>query len=277
MRKLIVNLTPTGMIPTKETSPHVPIAPAEIAADVDRCAALGVTMVHLHARDEEGLPSYHKEIYADIITRIRTSHPRLVLVASTSGRTFGDFSQRSEVLELESGLKPDMASLTLGSVNFSSATSVNSPDTIKRLAEKMLERGIKPELEVFDLGMVNYAHYLIRKGLLEPPYYFNIILGNVAAAQAKLLHVGLIVSELPPDSYWCLGGMGDFQSTMNALGIACGDGVRVGLEDNLFLDEERKELATNQAMIERIHRIANAMGRPVMTSPELRVALKLPS
>jgi len=273
--KLIVNFAPTGMLPTKGRTPHVPITPAEIAADVHACARHGVSMVHLHARDEQGHPATRKEIFGDTIGRIREQHPDLVLVASTSGRTNQEASQRAEVLDLEGALKPDMASLTLSSLNFNREASLNSPELILRLAGRMQDRGIKPELEVFDLGMVNYAHYLIKKGLLTPPYYFNIILGNIAAAQAKLLHLGLMVSELPPDSYWSVGAVGDAQLAMNTVGIACGDGIRVGIEDNIYFDENRTVLATNPALVERVRHIADVMGRPVATGQDVRRMLNL--
>ncbi len=275
MNKLIINLTPTGMIPTKEMTPHVPQSPAEIISDVLDCAQLGISMVHLHARDEEGKPTYRKEIYAEIIRGIRAKAPELVIIVSTSGRTYGEFAHRSDVLDLEGNLKPDMASLTLSSINFNKIASVNSPDMIIKLAGKMKDKRIKPELEVFDLGMVNYAHYLIKKGLIDPPYYFNIILGNIAAAQAKMLHLGLIVSELPENSFWSVGGVGDLQGRMNALGIVMGNGVRVGVEDNIYYDEERTMLATNRKLVERVVSFAGAMGRQIATPKETREALKL--
>lgn len=275
MKPLILNFTPTGMLPMKEQTPLVPTSPEEIARDVDACVGLGASMIHLHARDEAGHPTYRKEVYGDIIGRIRAQHPDLVLIASTSGRTYSEFEQRADVLDLEGGLRPDMGSLTLSSINFNKVASINSPDMILRLAERMQARGIKPELEVFDLGMVNYAHYLIKKGLLTPPYYFNIILGNIAAAQAKLLHLGLIVSELPPDSIWSVGAVGDAQLAMNAVGVVCADGVRVGIEDNIYLDEDRTVLATNPDLVGRIRRIAEGMGRRLATPSETRIRLGL--
>ncbi len=276
MKRLIVNLTPTGMVPTKAMSPHVPITPEEIASTVSACAPFGVSMVHLHARDVDGRATYQKKTYGEIITRIRDRHPELILIASTSGRAFPAFEQRAEVLELEGDLKPDMASLTLGSMNFARAASLNDPDMIMRLAERMQERGIKPELEVFDTGMMNFAHYLIRKQLISPPYYFNIILGNLATAQAKLQHLGLLVSELPSGSVWATGGLGKHQLPMNLLGLAIADGVRVGLEDNLHLDEARDTLATNVDLVGRLRAIADILGRPLATPGEARMMLGLP-
>jgi uncharacterized protein (DUF849 family) len=170
-----------------------------------------------------------------------------------------------------------MASLTLGSVNFVHGTSVSSPDTIMRLADAMRSRGIKPELDVFDLGMVNYAHYLIKKDLLAPPYFFNIILGNIASAQAKLSHLDLIVGELPDDSYSCVAGVGDAQLDMNVLGMLIGNGVRVGLEDNVWYDRARTLQATNEALVERVVRVARSLGREVATARDVREYLDLRS
>jgi len=273
--KTIVNLVPTGMIPTRAMSPFVPITPEEIVADVRRCAALGVSMAHVHARDEAEAPTYRPDVYARIIAGIRETHPDLVVAVSTSGRTFQEFDQRSAVLALQGDLKPDMASLTLGSINFNRAASMSSPEMIMRLAGAMRERGIKPELEVFDLGMVNYAHYLIKKDLIEPPFYFNIILGNVAAAQAKLHHLGMIVSELPDDAYFCVAGIGDAQLEMNALGIVMGNGARVGLEDNLWYDGARTTLASNASLVERIVGVTRSLEREIATPHDVRACLGL--
>jgi 3-keto-5-aminohexanoate cleavage enzyme len=112
-------------------------------------------------------------------------------------------------LTLDGDLKPDMGSLTLSSVNFNKQASMNPPDMIHALAREMKDRNIMPELEAFDVGMINYARYLEKKKLLTPPHYFNLILGNIACAQADLLHAGIMIRDLPPDSFWSLGGIGD--------------------------------------------------------------------
>lgn len=275
MKKLIVNLAPTGMIPTKDMTPHIPVSAEEIVCDALQCATLGASMIHIHARDEEGAPTFQPEIFRDIITAIRRKNRDVIVTATTSGRTYNEYEKRSAVLDLTGDARPDMASLTLSSVNFNKVASINSPDMIMALARKMREKGIKPELEVFDLGMINFAHYLIGKGLITPPYYFNILLGNIAAAQAKLLHLGLLVSELPHNSVWSVTGVGDAQCRMNAIGIIVGDGVRVGLEDNIWFDEERTILATNAMLVERIATMARVMGREIASPAEVRDMLSL--
>ena len=272
---LIVNFTPTGMIPTKAMTEHVPVTPQEVIEDVRQAVDIGISMVHLHARDDDGTPSYKKEIYAEMIEGIRSFAPGLVICVSLSGRDFQEFEHRSDCLNLEGDLKPDMGSLTLSSLNFNKVASLNAPDMIARLAAAMKERGILPELEAFDAGMINYAKYLERKELLEPPHYFNLLCGNIACAQADLLHAGIMIQDLPEDSLWSLAGIGDTQLMMNSIAIATGGGIRVGLEDNIWFDADRTKLASNSALLERAHRISEANGRKVMDPSELRERLKL--
>lgn len=272
--KLVVNFTPTGMIPTKAMTPHVPISVSEIVEDVLSANELGITMVHLHARDKiTGKPTYKKEIYAQIIDGIRKFAPELVICVSLSGRDFGKLEERADPLYLEGQLKPDMGSLTLSSLNFNATASMNSPKMIQDLASIMLEKGIIPELEVFDIGMVNYSKYLIRKGLLQPPFYFNLLLGNIACSQANLLHTGVMLNDLPKDALWSLAGIGNDQLKMNSLSIAIGGGVRVGIEDNIWFDYNRTNLATNIDLIQRIHTIAEANDRKIMDPKEFRTKM----
>ncbi len=274
--KFILNFAPTGLIPTRDMTPHVPIRPDEIVRDVLDVADLGVSMVHIHARDPAtGKPAHDREVYGEIIGGIRKKRKDLILCVSTSGRVFNRFDKRSDCLNLDGKLKPDLGSLTLSSLNFNRQASVNSPQMIQDLARRMQERGIKPELEAFDLGMINYAKYLIQKGLLRPPYYFNLILGNIACAQADMLHLGLMINELPEGSIWSVGAVGDSQLRMNSIAIAAGGGVRVGLEDNIWYDAERTTLATNRDLVERIVYIARSMGREPLDPKEARSLLKL--
>ncbi len=194
---------------------------------------------------------------------------------SLSGRDFTEFEKRAEPLELDGDLKPDMGSLTLSSVNFNKQASVNEPGMIQALALRMKERGVVPELEAFDVGMINYARYLEKKSLISPPYYFNLLLGNIACAQADLLHAGIMIRDLPEGSIWSLAGIGDSQLPMNSVAIAMGGGVRVGLEDAIYFDTRRTRLARNIDLLERIHAIAEDHERSVMAAEELRRLLGL--
>ena len=273
---LIVNFTPTGMITTKEMTPHVPLTVDEIVDDVRRAVDIGITMVHLHARDKTtGKPTYKASVYEEIISGIHEFSKDLVICVSLSGRDFNTFENRAEPLGLEGDVKPDMASLTLSSLNFNQIASINTPEMIKALAAEMKLRGIKPELEAFDAGMINFAKYLEKKGLIEAPHYFNLLLGNIACAQADLLHAGIMIRDLPQGSYWSLAGVGASQLTMNSLAIAAGGGVRVGLEDNVWYDLNRTRPATNAGLLNRIHVLAEANERNIMTPERFRKLLGL--
>lgn len=274
--KVIVNFTPTGMIPTKDMTPHVPVSVSEIVEDVHRAVEIGITMAHIHAREEDtGSPTFDPNTYGRIIEGIRSFAPELVICVSLSGRDFGEFEKRAAPLTLDGDLKPDMGSLTLSSLNFNKQASVNEPDMIQRLAAEMKRRQIVPELEIFDTGMVNYARYLLRKDLIDEPCYANIIVGNIASAQANLLHVGVIVRDLPERWLWSMGGVGDAQLPMNGVALAAGGGVRVGLEDNIWFDRDRRTLATNESLLKRIHEMAAACDREIMSAAELRRRLNL--
>lgn len=275
MEGIIVNLAPTGMVPTKAMNSRVPVSTAEIAADAERCVALGVNVLHLHARDATGEPTYKKETYARLIGAVRERCPNVVICVSLSGRQFTAYEERSDVLKLTDDLKPDMASLTLSSMNFGNCASVNQPEMIQRLAAQMADAGIRPELEVFDTGMLNYGKYLLDKEAISAPLYFNIILGNIATAQATPAHLGLMMSQLPAGSIWTGGGLGEHQLPMNAMGLLYGNGVRVGLEDNLWLDSDREQPASNVDLVERVVELACLMNRPVATAEQVRAALGL--
>ncbi len=274
--EVIINFTPTGMIPTSEMTPHVPITASEIVEQVHEAAEIGITMVHLHAREEEsGRPCWQAEVYRKIIEGIRDFSRELIIGVSLSGRDYSEFEKRSDVLLLDGEMKPDMGSLTLSSVNFNRIASVNSPDMIQNLAAAMKKRGILAELEAFDSGMINYAKYLQHKKLLEPPHYFNLLLGNIACAQATLLHAGIMVNDLPEQSIWSFAGIGDTQVAVNTMAIAAGGGVRVGLEDNIWWDSSRTRLVTNADLVSRIHRISNDIGRSIMSPMTARKLLNL--
>ena len=276
MTPLIINLAPTGMVPTPRDNPALPVTPDAIAQDARACRDLGASIVHLHARDADGAPTWRPDTYAAVIAAVRAQAPDVIVCVSTSGRTFPQFEQRSAVLDLDGAVKPDMASLTLGSMNFPTQASVNEPAMIEALAERMQDRGIVPELEVFDLGMLDYARYLIGRGVLRPPYYVNVLLGSRGTLAATPLNLALAVQALPPSSTWAAAGIGRFQFQTNALAVTMGGHVRVGLEDNLFMDAGRTEAATNASLVRRIVTLARAAGRAPATPDEARRIIGLP-
>jgi len=266
----VLNFTPTGMVPKRKDSPFVPLEPEAIAEQVHEACQVGITVVHLHAREADGTPSHDAELYADIIGRIRSFAPELVICVSLSGRLRPDFESRSAPLRLTGECKPDMGSLTLSSLNFSREASLNSPEMVQSLAREMMRQGIVAELEAFDGGMINYAKYLISKDLVRPPFYFNLILGNPASAQADPLNLGTLLAQLPGPCEWAVGGIGRAQTASAMMGLAAGGGVRMGLEDNLHYDQQRKRLAENSELLKRTHLLAEQLEREVMEPAEFR-------
>lgn len=260
----IINFTPNGMVPMKDRVPSVPISSQEIIEQVHEAYELGITMVHVHARNRCGKPSSEAKRYAPIIEGIRKNCPGLVVCASLSGRDVTDPVQRSEVLSLY----PDMASLTLSSLNFPTQASLNSPATIQSLAKRIKEFGAHPELEVFDVGMANYLLYLIRKRLINAPFYVNIILGNIAGAQTQFEDIAAISTKMPPNAHVSLGGIGQYQIDAHLMALGAGLGVRIGLEDNIYFDRNKKSIATNMDLLKRMHQLIDLSGRKFMSAKE---------
>jgi 3-keto-5-aminohexanoate cleavage enzyme len=274
--KVIITAALTGMLPTKAQTPHVPLTEAEIVADALACRAAGAAIVHVHIRDEEGKPDYRADRYGRVIRALRAESDLIVCV-STSARVHQEYEKRAEVLSLEGVEKPDLASLTAGSFNFPAQASVNSPETIFRLAETMISRGIKPEIEVFDTGMLNYAKYLARKLDFPRPLYFSLLLGSLGGIPGRPGDLSYLVRDLPEVSIWSATGIGRFQLPINVAALVEGGGVRVGLEDNVYYDHGRRDLATNRRLVERIVRIAGELERGVATPAEAREILGLPA
>ena len=257
--KKIINFTPTGTQPTRENS-EAPLSPNEIIEEVHQAYDIGISMVHIHARDEQLQNTWRPEVYEKIITGIRKHCPQLTICASLTGRNFPEFERRSAVIEL----MPDMGSLTMSSLNFPKGASINEPEMILSLIEKMEMYGVIPEIECFDSGMLNYANYLINRRILKGPHYINVILGNMYNGQCDLSTVASILDKKPQDSVMCLGGIGKFQLKANMLGLMYADGVRVGLEDNLYYID--KGLATNVKLLKRIHRMMDELGVGLVSS-----------
>ena len=262
--KKIINFTPTGTQTTRENS-YAPLLPNEIIDEVHQANELGISIVHLHAKDEETLKNtYKKEVYQKIIEGIKKHCPELLICVSLTGRNFPELEKRTEVLQLY----PDMGSLTMSSLNFPSGASINQPDIILRLIEEMDKYGVQPEIECFDSGMLNYTNYIISKNILTPPYHINIILGNMYNGQCDLGTLSTIKNNLPSNSFTCLGGIGSQQLKSTTYGLLDFDGIRIGLEDNLYY--KGKEKTTNMELLKRAHRIMNELDMKHYTSKELR-------
>lgn len=272
-KKYILNVALTGAVLQKSDNPNLPITEGEIIQDALEVIEEGASMIHLHVRDENNQNTLDPVRYGNVIETLRAEHPDVIYVVSCSGRFQPDYEHRKVPLFLEGTQKPDMASLTLSSLNFMQSASINAPSTVQQLAKTMQDRGIKPELEVFDIGMINYSKYLIKKGLLTPPYYYNVLLGNIAGLQPTPADISAVCSALPPDSIVSFGGLGTYQLYSNVMGLMYMDGVRVGLEDNVYM--ERGVYATNLGQVKRMKEIATNLGMELMSPVELRERLGL--
>lgn len=270
--KLIITLAPTGMIPTKTETPYVPLTPEEIANDTYEAYKLGASVVHVHARDETGKPTHKKKVFKKIIKEIKRKCPEIIICTTTSGRVYPQVEHRAEVLDLY----PEMASLTMGSLNFPQHASVNPMETITKLAGMMKERKILPELEIFEPGFINTAKYLVRKGYLQKPLHFSLLLGSLGSIPAGISDLSYLVQSLPPKSTWSATGIGRFQTQINVAAILMGGHVRVGVEDSIYYNYPDEELATNVKLVQRIVRIAKELGREIATPKETREILGLP-
>lgn len=273
LEPFLLNFCPTGAVHGKQASAHIPLTPDEIVADCQQALDAGAQMLHIHARDEAGEQSSDPALYGEIIERLRglPGGDQAVICATTTGRQNSDPKARAAVLSLTGQAKPDMASLTLSSLNFMQGPSLNAPQTIEYLAAEMKAAGIRPELEVFDLGMANMVHVLIKKGLIEPPFYINLLLGNIATAQAHVHHFSALLASLPDEAVVCVGGLGRYQANAHRLGLMYTDGVRVGLEDNLKIQQaDGWALATNQQLIDGVLAQARLMGMTPMPRPVAR-------
>jgi len=269
--KLIITLAPTGMIPTKDQTSYVPLTPEEIVADTYEAYKMGVSIVHVHARDAEGKPTHEKAVFEKIFKEIRKKCPDIIICATTSGRVSPQVEHRAEVLDLQ----PEMASLTLGSLNFPRHPSVNSMETIQKLATIMNEKKVLPELEIFEPGFINTAKYLVRKGYLKNPLHFCLLLGSLGSMPASINDLCFLVQSLPPGSNWSATGIGRFQTQINAGAILMGGHVRVGIEDSIYYNYPKEEFATNPKLVARIVRIAEELNREIATPKEARKILGL--
>lgn len=271
MEKLVITVAPTGSLPKKGMNPYVPITPSEIVEEGVRCEAAGAAIIHIHARNpDDESPSPEYRLFEEIYTGLR-KRTNLILQISTGGRAGMTYEKRAERLKL----KPEMASLTTGSVNFPDSVYENSPALIEALARDMLAYGIKPEMEIFDTSMIANALDLLKKKLALPPLHFDFVMGLKGAIPATIENLVHLRSSIPDEATWSVAGVGPSQLVMAVHAILMGGHVRVGLEDNIYY--RKGEPATNVRLIERVVRIAREVGRDIASPDEARKILGLRS
>ncbi len=271
MEKLIITVAPTGSVPTKSNTPHIPITPEEIIQTGVACERAGAAIIHVHARDpKDQSPSTDFALFKEICDGLR-QETNLIVQISTGGRAGAAYEDRSRRLSLA----PEMASLTTGSVNFPTAVYANAPDLIGNLARDMQTHGVKPEIEVFDVGMIQNAVDLVGQGLMENPLHFDFVMGLKGAIPATIENLVHLKSSLPRDATWTVAGIGAAQLPMGTHAIAMGGHVRVGLEDCIYFSKGR--LATNEELVQRMADLAGTLLRSVATPDEARQILNLPA
>lgn len=272
-RPMIISVALTGAVPMKGDNRSIPLTPAEIVADGLACAKAGASVLHIHVRDEDGAPTHRRDLYEAVFGGLRDARPDVVLCATTSSRVDPDLAARMIGMEFEPPLRPDLASLTLGSFNFPKRPSVNPPDQIRALLDRMAELGIRPELEVFELGMVNTLHALIDEGRIPDPPIVNILLGSLGSLPAFVGDLARVVERLPHGSEWAAAGIGRFQRSMVIAGAIMDGNVRTGLEDDPAGDGTPEW--SNVTAVRLAVQAAELTGRTVATTAEARVRFGL--
>lgn len=269
MEKLIITAAISGAEVTKEHNPNVPYTVEEVGREAESAYKAGASIIHLHVREDDGTPTQDKARFKACMDEIKRRCPDVIIQPSTGGAVGMTDEERLQPTELH----PEMATLDCGTLNFGGdEVFVNTDNTIKNFGKIMIERGVKPEIEVFDKGMVDYAIAYQKKGYIEKPMHFDFVLGVQMTATARDL--AFMVDSLPEGSTWTVSGVGRHEIPMAMIGMAMGGHVRVGFEDNIYL--EKGVLAeSNGQLVEKIVRIAKELGREVATPDEARKILNI--
>jgi 3-keto-5-aminohexanoate cleavage enzyme len=268
----IICVAITGSLPTKENNPAVPITIAEQIESTQESFEAGASIVHCHVRDDQGKPTSDPERFARLKEGIEKHCPGMIVQLSTGGRS-GAGKARGGMLPL----KPDMASLSVGSNNFPTRVYENPPDLVDWLASEMLVYDVKPEIEAFDLSHIIQAATMQRDGRLNGPLYVQFVMGvkNAMPADERVLDFyNETLKRLSPDASWCAAGIGQQQIVLNEWAIAKGGHTRTGMEDNVRLDRDRLA-PSNAALVRRAVDICQRYSRPVATWQQARDILGL--
>ena len=274
MNPLIITTALTGAETTRETQPNLPITPEEQARTARECFEAGSRVLHLHVREDDGSPSQRLERFTESLERIREAVPEMIIQISTGGAVGVPFEERMAPLKL----KPDMATLNAGTLNFGDEVFVNSPKDIVRLAEYFKEVGVAPEIEVYESGMVDYIAKLVKKGIIvHHPLHIQFLLGVPGGMSGKpknLLYMAEHLKEELPEATWGVAGIGRWQLPCAVMALVMGGHIRVGFEDNIFY--HKNVLAeSNAQLVARISRMAEEYGRKLATPAEARKILGL--
>lgn len=268
----IITVAITGAVPQKSDNPAVPISPEEQIESTHAAFAAGASLVHVHVRAADGASSSDPALFKRVLDGVRQRCPGMIVQFSTGGRGRAQ-EERAAALPL----KPDMASLATGSVNFATQIYDNHPALVENMARLMLDAGIKPEIEVFDLAMLYATRTLIDRGLIKPPPHVQFVLGipNALPARRRLLEFAIgELKDLMPGGTWTAAGIGRHQLEVAAWALELGGHVRTGLEDNLKYDRSR--LAdSNAELVAQVAALCPEHGRHPASPAEARAILGL--
>jgi 3-keto-5-aminohexanoate cleavage enzyme len=254
----------------RSQQPALPLLPDEVGEEYARAYSAGATIGHVHGRRPDGTPTQDLETFRGYSAAISARCP-IIQQFSTGGAVGMGVEERIEAL----ALRPDMATLTLGTCNFGDDVFENSLPTIRTILARIREFGIVPELEIFDVGMLATADVLFAKGLLTTPAHFDFVLGVPGAAAATAENLTHFARSIPAGCTWTVAGIGRRQTAMATMAVAMGGHVRVGFEDNIYY--RKGELAdSNARFVERVVRIAREVGREPASIEEARAILRMP-
>jgi 3-keto-5-aminohexanoate cleavage enzyme len=267
---LIITCAITGAETTRDQQPALPVTPAEQAEAAAEAVAAGASIIHLHVREDDGRPSQRVERFSEVMSLIRMRVPEVIIQISTGGAIGASIDERAAPLTL----KPEMASLNMGTMNFGEDVFWNHPKDIVGLAERMGQLGIIPELEIYDAGMMESVFRLQKKGFFKSPLHFQFVLGVPGGMSGELRNLMHLLSMLPDGAHWGVAGIGRFQLPLGVHALLLGGQVRVGFEDNIYY--RKGELArSNAQLVERIVRLSGELGREVATPGVARKLLGL--
>jgi len=289
--EVFITCAVTGSADSVRKNPHVPVTPAQIAASALEAHAAGAAIVHLHVRDpQSGLASRDPALFREVVDTIRSRNRSVIL--NLTGGMGGDLVLGPEQAPLALGtgtdfvgpheriahvldLLPEIGSLDCGSLNFDELIYGTTPGFLRTMARAYQQKNVRPELEVFELGHIELAKQLLAEGLIDRPALFQLCLGIKYGAPATSEAMIAMRDALPPGSHWSAFGLGRMQMPMVAQAVLLGGNVRVGLEDNLYLG--KGIAATNAQLVERARAIIELLGARVLTAPETRERLGIPT
>jgi len=268
-KPLIISCALVGAELNREIYPPLPLTPTEIGIAAEEAVNAGATIIHLHVRDKEGNPTQSLEVFREASKQI---HNRCdcILQYSTGGAVGTPLAKRCEPLEL----KPEMATLSMGTMNFGAEIYENSEETITTIASRIREHGIMPELEIFDYGMLESVDRFLAGNIIPKHFHVDFVLGIPGGMAATARNLVLLVDRLKENQSWSVAALGRYQLPLTTQAITMGGHIRVGIEDNIYY--RRGQPATSNAqLVARMVRIAEELEQPVATLDEAREILGL--